>query len=77
MWVAPIAGRWANVKGSGSLKPPSVKHRLCRRGRPILRESQEIVANVPQAAHTMVEPIEARPFELPKAMWDDAAPRPQ
>ena len=25
MWVAPISGRWANVKGSGSLTPPSVK----------------------------------------------------
>jgi hypothetical protein len=25
----------------------------------------------------MVEPVEARPFELPKTIWDDAAPRPQ
>jgi hypothetical protein len=35
------------------------------------------VANDPQAAHTVVEAIEARPFELPKTMWDDAAPRSQ
>jgi len=27
MWVALIGGRRANVKGSGSLKPPSVKYR--------------------------------------------------
>jgi hypothetical protein len=26
-WVAPMAARWANVKGTGSLNPPSVKHR--------------------------------------------------
>jgi hypothetical protein len=32
MWVAPIAGRWANVKGSGSLKPPSVKYRASPSG---------------------------------------------
>ena len=31
-WVAPIGGRWANVKGSGSLKPPSVKYRASRSG---------------------------------------------
>lgn len=31
-WVAAIGGRWANVKGSGSLKPPSVKYRASRSG---------------------------------------------
>lgn len=35
------------------------------------------MANDPQAAHTMVKPIEARPFEQSKTMWDDAAPRTQ